>query len=214
MSEQEKREQEQPEKKPLLALRDDRPEDMPEKKKMPEKVKKEIRSWIIALAEAIVIVFLLKTFLFTLIQVSGQSMEDTLQHKDRMFVSVLDVKLKGCDRYDVVVCHFPGETDYYVKRVIGLPGETIESRDGVTYIDGEPIDEGFLSEDNTRRYAKYDFGPVEIPEGHYFVMGDNRDNSNDSRAVGCIAEEDMVGQSQFIWWPIDRWGSLNWEPEN
>ncbi len=204
----------QPEgKKPLLTLRDDTPEDMPEKTARAQKVKKEIKSWLIALAEALVVVFIIKSFFFTLIQVKGPSMQDTLYTGERLFVSVLDVKLSGCDRYDVVICHFPGEKDYFVKRVIGLPGETIESRGGVTYINGEPIDEGFLMPGNTRRYALIDFGPVEIPEDSYFVMGDNRDNSNDSRAVGCIKKSEMVGQAQFIWWPLNKIQGLRYSPE-
>ena len=100
-----------------------------------------------------------------------------------------------------------------VHMIIGLPGETIESRGGVTYINGEPIDEGFLMPGNTRRYALIDFGPVEIPEDSYFVMGDNRDNSNDSRAVGCIKKSEMVGQAQFIWWPLNKIQGLRYSPE-
>ena len=207
-------EEKKAEKKPLLTLRDDTPEDLPAKKKVPEKLKKELQCWLIALVEALVIVFIIKSFLFTMIKVQGPSMQDTLYTGDRMFVSVLDVKLSGCDRYDIVICHFPDEKDYFVKRVIGLPGETIESRSGVTYIDGEPIDESFLAEHNIQRYAQQDFGPVVIPEDSYFVMGDNRDNSNDSRAVGCISKDRIVGQAQFVWWPISDWRGLRWSPED
>ena len=202
--EQDKKTEEQ-EKKPLLQMRDDTPEDMPKKSAFKQKAIKELKSWAIALVEAVVVVFIIKSFFFTLIQVKGPSMQTTLFTGDRMFVSAL---------YDVVICHFPGESDYFVKRVIGLPGETIESRGGVTYINGEAIDEGFLNPDNIRRYAMVDFGPVEIPEDSYFVMGDNRDNSNDSRAVGCITKKEMVGQAQFVWWPLSDIRGLHYAPED
>jgi signal peptidase I len=92
--------------------------------------------------------------------------------------------------------------------VIGLPGETLEVRDGVTLIDGAPIEEPFLVEANTVRYHKLNYGPVEIPEGYYFVMGDNRDNSNDSRTVGLISTDKMIGRARIMMWPLNRIGMV------
>lgn len=175
------------------------------------KMKKELREWAVSLAVALVSVLLIRSFLFTIIRVDGPSMSDTLLNNDRLIVSVLDMKLNGPERFDVVILHYPGERDNFVKRVIGMPGETLEVRSGVLYIDGEAVSEPFLSEERTEKYRMNykDFGPIEIPEGQYFVMGDNRDNSNDSRNVGLIDRNMFVGKVQYIFWPVDRMGTVS-----
>lgn len=98
----------------------------------------------------------------------------------------------------MVITHFPDSKDRYVKRVIGLPGETLEIRDGVTYIDGEPLDEPFVTHKATR-----DYGPYVIPEDCYMVLGDNRADSHDSRYddVGPLEKDMLIGKVQFIMWP-------------
>lgn len=174
------------------------------------KVKKEIREWVVSLGVAIVAVLLIRSFLFTLIRVDGPSMQDTLLNNDRLIVTVLDMKLNGPERFDVVILHYPGKTDQYVKRVIGMPGETLEVKSGVLYINGEAIEEPFLSDSRTTRFDMpySDFGPIEIGEDEYFVMGDNRDNSNDSRNVGLITRDMFVGKVRYIIWPLDRIGAV------
>ena len=175
-----------------------------------DKAKKEIREWLISLATAVVVVMLIRTFLFTIIRVDGPSMSDTLLDGDKLFVTVADMKANGPDRFDVVICKYPGRRDNYVKRVIGLPGETLEVKKGVLYIDGEAIEEPFLSDLRTERFDKIsnNFGPIVIGEGEYFVMGDNRDNSNDSRNVGVITEEMVIGKVRQIIWPLNRFGAV------
>lgn len=172
--------------------------------------KKEIREWAISLAAAVVIVLLIRTFLFTIIRVDGPSMSDTLLNGDKLFVTITDMKLSGPDRFDVVICKYPGRRDNYVKRVIGLPGETLEVKKGVLYINGEAVEEPFLSDVRTERFDKIanNFGPVVIGEGEYFVMGDNRDNSNDSRNVGTITDQMIVGKVRQIIWPLNRFGAV------
>ena len=194
---------------PILEMRDE-----VKKPLLSAKAKKEIREWAVSLAVAIVAVIIIRTFLFTVIRVEGPSMQSTLYTGDRLIVTIIDVKLRGLERFDVVVCHYPNKSDRYVKRVIGLPGETIEARGGVTYIDGEPYDEPFLDPVMTSRYhsANYSFGPVEIPEGSYFVMGDHRDDSNDSRMVGHIASNLIIGKARLIMWPFNHAGVIEDTP--
>ncbi|MBQ2956789.1 MAG: signal peptidase I [Clostridia bacterium] len=184
------------EKKPLLTAQ------------VKEKIRKELREWVVSLSVALVAVFLIRSFLFTIIRVDGPSMSDTLLNGDRLMVTVLDMKLHGPDRFDVIICKYPGKNDQYVKRVIGLPGDTIEVKSGVLYVNGEAIEEPFLSDSRTVRFDKpsNSFGPIVIPEGEYFVMGDNRDNSNDSRAVGTITEDMVIGKVRFVFWPLSHIG--------
>ena len=94
--------------------------------------------------------------------------------------------------------------------MIGLPGDTISVKQGVLYVNGEAVEEPFLSDARTVRFDKgsNNFGPVEIGEGEYFVMGDNRDNSNDSRNVGVITGEMVIGKVRQIIWPLNRIGSV------
>ena len=128
-------------------------------------VGREIREWVVALAAAVLIALLIRTFLFTLIRVDGHSMDDTLHNGERLFVSVLDVRLSGVERGDVVICHYPNRTSpglfgietqtNFVKRVRGVPGDVVERKNNVTYINGEAIDP-----DNEIRSLIY------YPDGH------------------------------------------------
>jgi len=192
----------------LLELREEEKES--KKPLLSDKAKKEIREWIVSLVTAVIAVLLIRTFLFTIIKVDGPSMSDTLLDGDKLFVTVADMRADGPDRFDVVICKYPNRRDQYVKRVIGLPGDTISVRQGVLYVNGEAVEEPFLSDARTVRFDKgsNNFGPVEIGEGEYFVMGDNRDNSNDSRNVGVITEDMVIGKVRYIIWPLSRIGSV------
>ena len=172
--------------------------------------RKDAREWVVSIVTALIAVLIIRSFLFTIIRVDGSSMTDTLQHNDRLFVTVLDMKLHGPDRFDVVITHYDDTRKEYVKRVIGLPGDTLEVRSGVLYVNGEAYEEPFLSPERIVNYSlpQYDFGPIEVPEGSYFVMGDNRDNSRDSRRVGFLSEDRIVGKVRYIIWPLNRIGSV------
>lgn len=164
--------------------------------------KKELREWVVSLSVALLAVLLIRTFLFTMIRVDGHSMDETLQDGERIAVTILDMKLGAPNRRDIVICKYPGEEDHWcVKRVIGLPGETVECRDGVTYIDGEPLDEPYVE-----HLSYQPFGPYTVPEDHYFVMGDNRADSKDSRyqSVGALKKASIGGRARVICWPFDR----------
>ena len=193
------------ESKKLLEMREE------EKKPFwtPER-KKDAREWVVSIVTALLAVLIIRSFFFTIIRVDGTSMTDTLQNNDRLFVTVLDMKLHGPDRFDVVITHYDDTRKEYVKRVIGLPGDTLEVKSGVLYVNGEAYEEPFLSPDRIVNYSlpQYDFGPIEVPEGSYFVMGDNRDNSRDSRRVGFLSEDKIVGKVRYIIWPLNRIGSV------
>lgn len=138
---------------------------------------KEILSWIMVLVIAIVIAKLVNQFVLFKVSVPTGSMEDTIMIGDKVFTQKFTYWFKDPERGDIVVFPYPDdeETDY-IKRIMGLPGETIEGIDGLVYIDGEPLDEPYAKEE-----LKGDFGPYIVPENHYFMMGDNRNDSNDSR---------------------------------
>jgi signal peptidase I len=138
-------------------------------------------------------------------------MEPTLDVGDRVLVNKLSYDLHDVNRGDVVVFELPpdqvgpdGIKDL-IKRVVGLPGEVIESRDGVVFIDGHRLDEPYLPENGPTG------PPIErqtIPEGHVFVLGDNRDNSADSRARGPVSIDTIVGRAFVLVWPLGDLGSL------
>ena len=193
-------------------------------------VGREIREWVVALAAAVLIALLIRTFLFTLIRVDGHSMDDTLHNNERLFVSVLDVRLSGVERGDVVICHYPNRTSpglfgietqtNFVKRVRGVPGDVVERKNNVTYINGEAIDP-----DNEIRSLIYypdghpdDYGPYTLGEDEYFVVGDNVYNSHDSRDwndsdptgdVGPITGDMIVGRARFVFWPLSEIRSID-----
>ena len=175
-------------------------------KKQKEKgsVKSETISWIMSIAAAVAIALILRNFVFTMIRVDGKSMLETLQNGDRLYVSRLTTRFEGYDRGDIAICVYDGADHYCVKRVIGVPGDTVEIVEGQTYVNGEAVDEtGYLTHTDKRSY-----GAVTLQDGEYFMMGDNRPVSRDSRdrTVGPVTE--MVGKARFIIWPLSRIGGI------
>jgi signal peptidase I len=175
-------------------------------KKMVEK-KNETLEWIKALVIALVIVFTVRAFLFTPIVVDGASMNTTLQDHERMIVS----KLGEPERFDIVVFHANEKQDY-IKRVIGLPGDKIEYKNDTLYVNGKAYKEPFLDKqkkningDLTKPFKLEDtvVGQATVPEGHLFVMGDNRRNSTDSRQIGAIPIDEVVGTTSIVFYPIN-----------
>ena len=171
------------------------------------KDKNEILEWIKALFIAIILAFIIRTFLFTPILVEGSSMEPTLQDQDRMIVT----KISEPKRFDIVVFH-ASESKDYIKRVIGLPGDRIEYIDDILYINGTPYDEPYLTEfkqeigdrplTGSFTLRETPVGSAVVPEGHLFVMGDNRQDSTDSRHIGAIPMEKVVGTTNIVYFPI------------
>jgi signal peptidase I len=140
-------------------------------------VLKEVISWVMVLVIAVAIAFLINRFVIFKVSVPTGSMENTILVDDKVITFRLSYLFSDPERGDIVVFPFPdNEKEDYIKRIIGLPGETVEGKAGLVYINGEPLEEPYVREAINR-----DFGPYEIPEDHYFMMGDNRNESQDSR---------------------------------
>ncbi|MHA6251315.1 signal peptidase I [Oceanobacillus sp. CAU 1775] len=178
---------------------------------MAKKKKKEWLEWLKALLVALGLAFIVRMFLFAPIIIDGPSMLPTLHDRDQMIVNKFSYYFSEPERFDVIVFHAPMQKDF-IKRVIGLPGEHVAVVDNVLHIDGEPVEENFLSDANEElSSARTDFtleglpgGHSEIPEGHVFVLGDNRGDSTDSRRIGVVSMDEIVGEASFIYWPFDR----------
>ena len=165
--------------------------------------KKELLSWILTFAVAIALALVIRTFLFQFVRVQGSSMIDTLQNNEIMFTTRLDYWTGDPARFVVVICHYPNRTENFVKRVVGLPGDTVEIKNGYLYVNGEKYEETYL----THR-PDYELAPYTVPEGKYFVLGDNRSNSNDSHLVGCLLRSQIVGHVRSVVFPFSAWRGI------
>lgn len=182
--------EEQPAKKRLFGKKE-------KKKKTP---KQEVIEWILTLGAALVIALLVRQFIFEPVRVDGHSMDDTLANGEVMFVTKFDYQFGGePERFDVVICHYPGRgSTNFVKRVVGLPGDTVEVKGGYLYVNGVMYEEPYI----THR-PDYTMNAYTVPEGMYFVLGDNRSNSNDSHLVGPLSRDMIVGHVRCVLLP---WG--------
>jgi signal peptidase I len=164
--------------------------------------------WVVVVAIALLVAVLVRTFLLAHFVVDGLSMESTLDPGDRVFVNKVSYRLHDPGRGDVVVLHEingPNERDL-IKRVIALPGEEIEMTNCVVTIDGYVLDEPYLDPAIvTPGRCGGDIARQTVPEEHVFVMGDNRPGSHDSRALGPIPFDDIVGRAFVVFWPRANW---------
>ena len=171
---------------------------------------KEIASWVATICAAVLIALFIRSFVFLIVQVDGSSMLNTLHNDNRLFVWRAGYIFNAPERGDIVICHYPdgknGEYGdrHYVKRVIGLPGEVISIKDGYVYINGEPLDEPYIA---SERRSKENMREYLLGEDEYFVMGDNRANSKDSRYVGPIDREQILGKAIYKIYPFDEMGT-------
>lgn len=154
----------------------------------------------------IVIVLFVKSYIIAPIQVNGVSMTSTLHDGDIMILNKLQYKRNGLERFDIVVIKSHGT--HIIKRVIGLPGDTVEVIDNVLYINGKKYNESYLDKDTvTEDFSlKELFDAEKVPKGYYFVMGDNRKDSLDSRIIGFINEDDIEGIASLTIFPFNRLG--------
>lgn len=176
-----------------------------------KKEKNETFEWIKILLIAFAIAAVIRFFLFTPIVVDGESMMPTLENGDRMFVDKIGYKIGDPERFDIVVFHAPEKKDY-IKRVIGLPGDTLEYKNDQLYINGKAYDEPYLDKYKaqinegtlTEDFTLQDIDPKlkVIPEGYVFVMGDNRRFSKDSRHIGIVPIEKIIGHASIRFWPL------------
>ncbi|SET83477.1 signal peptidase I [Salinibacillus kushneri] len=177
---------------------------------------REWLSWIKVIVISAILALGIRTFLFTPIIVDGPSMLPTLENGDHLIVNKLNYTIGQPERFDIVVFHATQKRDY-IKRVIGLPGEHISYQNEILYVDGTPVAEPFIRERVTSLPAgshyTHDFtlenmpgGYEKIPEGYVLVLGDNRTNSTDSRMIGLIPIDQIVGEAQLIYWPLPHFG--------
>jgi signal peptidase I len=179
------------------------PEQPPSEPDAAESGVRNIVEWIAIVAGALAVALLVKTFLIQAFFIPSLSMYPTLDEGDRVLVNKLSYQLHDVNRGDLVVFERPenqpqSDIKDLIKRVIGLPGETIEAREGVIYIDGRELDEPYLVDGVTTE----NLPRQEIPDGHVFVMGDNRGDSADSRVFGPIDEDTIVGRAFVKVWPL------------
>lgn len=173
-------------------------------------VLREIIEMVFYLLGILFITFLVITFIFQRTSVKGSSMETTLSDKDSLIVDKISYRFRDPKRYDIIVFPYQHEKKtYYIKRIIGLPGETVQiGEDGTIYIDGEELKESYGAEVIKEAYTAAD--PIKLGDDEYFVLGDNRNNSSDSRdpSVGLIHQDDIVGRAFIRIWPLNKIGIL------
>lgn len=198
----------------------------------PSRKKSRLRENVEAIMIAILLALFIRTFIVQAFKIPSGSMKPTLKIGDHILVNkfTYGVDLPFTDvtiipggrpeRGDIIVFEYPVEPDKdFIKRVIGTPGDVVEIRDKTAYVNGEPVDQGYTM--HTEDYvipagknARDNFGPVRVPENAYFVLGDNRDNSYDSRFWGFVEEETIKGKAFIIYWSWDseqfwpRWSRL------
>ena len=169
-------------------------------------MKKNTIKEIIIYGLILILVILFKTFFFSLIKVNGTSMINTLHNKDIMILNKINYIFNEIERFDIVVIE--EDNDYIIKRVIGLPGENVEYINNVLYINGKKVKENF-SHKYTDDYSLSELNIKKIPKNYYFVLGDNRKNSMDSRILGLIPKNKILGKAKYTIFPFSRFGSKN-----
>lgn len=192
------------------------------KEKEKKTPKQEIMSWILTLLAAVVIALLIRALLFEPIRVDGESMRDTLQDNEIVLVTKPDYLAGNFNRGDVIICRYPNRNSktslqlggtlevsfvnhtLFVKRLIALPGDLLQIVEGAVYVNGELVDESNI---NMHSQSRTNLDPYRLGEDEYFVMGDNRGNSNDSRAVGPISRDMIVGHVRCVLWPLNKLGT-------
>ncbi len=168
---------------------------------------RELRRLVRDLLLLVGVLFLGVMFLFQPFKVEGASMQPALVHHERILVNKLIYRLRAVERGDVVVFWFPGDPHRsFVKRIIGVPGDRVTIRNGQVFVNGELLDEPYLV--SAPRQGDH-LRPVTVQEGHYFVLGDHRNVSNDSRAWGQVPERLILGKAVLSYWPPQRMGTIH-----
>ena len=173
---------------------------------------RELFGWIVYILIIVGLTYLIITFVGQRTRVSGSSMETTLSDGDNLIVDKISYRFGEPKRYEIIVFPYQYEENtYYIKRIIGLPGETVQVMDGDVYINGQKLDENYGNE------AMQDSGiaaePITLGEDEYFVLGDNRNHSADSRddSVGVLHRKDLLGRAWIRIWPFNKFGVIKHE---
>ncbi len=166
---------------------------------------KETISWILTLGSAVIIALCIRGFVFEPVIVDGNSMRDTLHDREMMFVTKFDYVFGEPENGDVVICKYPESTKNYVKRLIAMPGDTIEIIDHTVYINGEAQPETYLTPERNDGAFYANMPARTMGPDEFFVMGDNRDNSRDSRSssVGTLTRDQIRGHVRYVFFPFD-----------
>jgi signal peptidase I len=163
------------------------------------------RDLLVSVAIAIIVIL----FIYQPVKVEGTSMMPALVDQERIFINkfIYRFGFSGIDRGDMVVFWFPGDpTKSYIKRVIAVPGDEVEVTDGAVFVNGQPLHENYVPEE----YRDHsNFPPRRVPEDQYFVLGDHRSSSNDSRSWGWVPRRYIYGKAVFIYWPFDKIGVVH-----
>jgi signal peptidase I len=172
----------------------------------PSYFQRELRIWsrdlLLALCFAVVII----VFLYQPVKVEGTSMAPLISDQERIFINKIVYRFEPISRGDVVVFWYPlDRSKSFIKRVIGLPGEIVEIRQGRVYVNGRRLLEPYVP---AQYFDSSSFAATPVPQGEFFVMGDHRDSSNDSRVFGTVPATYIYGKAVFAYWPMDHFGSL------
>jgi signal peptidase I len=162
--------------------------------------------WLRDILISVAVSFLIIMFLYQPVRVEGTSMQPELRDQDRLFINKFAYHFEGISRGDVVVFHYPRDpSKSYIKRIIALPGDTLDIENGRVYVNGKHIDESYVP----RRYRDSRSLPeMVVPQDEYFVMGDHRSISSDSRDFGPVPRELIYGKAAFVYWPADNMGVI------
>ncbi len=168
--------------------------------------RRELRVWARDLLLALGLAMVIIVFLYQPVKVEGTSMAPLLSDQERIFINKFVYSFTPIERGDVVVFWYPlDRSKSFIKRVVGLPGEMIEIRQGRVFANGKGLDEPYVPS----QYADFTtYGPVRVPRDEYFVMGDHRVSSNDSRVFGSVPNRYIYGKAVFAYWPVERFGTI------
>ena len=186
----------------------------PEKSQPPQQEENTLVEIIKTLVTAVILAFGIRTFVAEARYIPSSSMEPTLQINDRLIIEKITYRFNSPERGDIVVFN-PTEAlkeknfnDAFIKRIIGVPGDMVQVKQGQVYLNGELIEEDYISE-----APAYEYGPVTVPENQYLVLGDNRNNSYDSHYWGFLPKEKLIGKAFVRFWPLPRLGILGDDSE-
>jgi signal peptidase I len=167
----------------------------------------EIRGWARDVFFAVGTAILIVVFLYQPVKVEGTSMLPELFDQERIFVNKYVYRIEKIERKDIVVFWYPLDpTKSYIKRVIGMPGDEVEVRRGEVFVNGTPLDEPYISPEYRDRRS---YPPETVEPGYYYVLGDHRNQSNDSRMWGFVPEKYIYGKAVFRYWPMNKIGTLD-----
>ena len=169
-------------------------------------LRRELRGWTRDLAVALGLAIVVMIFLYQPVKVEGTSMNPLLSDQERIFINKFIYRFEPIERGDVVVFWYPlDRSKSFIKRVVGLPGEKIGVRSGHLYVNDEELSDQYVP---TGYLDGSNYGPRQVPADSYFVLGDHRDSSNDSRVFGPVPRSFIYGKAVFAYWPVDHFGSL------